>query len=315
VRITNQQIAREAVRLLHSKMQFVGTIERHHDPVETDELGKFVADKQIKLLSKKSVELTIDQSDYEKDLLDFSDGVIVPAINVLALTIERDVMSMYKFVYNMVGSPFSPLTFTTILQGRKKLVDCLTPLNGRSCSLGAHATLETVDVLRGLFNNGMGPLRPEGFMGRTAGFDFYTNPYWPQHTVEHGNGDVFTSAGVHRVLDSGFKSMDLQQFVKVGREYLPRTGFDGMPMVADWALPVGNQHNISLAYNKDAFLFATANLPLSGDSCERATFDGISILLKDVDYNEATKRRTLAIEIIYGYRPQHLEHACRLVSQ
>jgi hypothetical protein len=177
---------------------------------------------------------------------DFSDRILEPAMAVLAATMESDAMNMYKDVYNQVNNTGQPATFTKVLQGRKILVDNLAPLNGRTCNLNTQDNVDLVDSLKGLFNDQttIAKQNREGFMGRTAGFDFMENTLWPKQAsgTENGGaptltvngaaqtgaaininnasaktlsvGDIVTIAGVNRVhpetkADTG----QLQQFV------------------------------------------------------------------------------------------------------
>jgi hypothetical protein len=151
-------------------------------------------------------------------------------------------MSMYKDVYNQVNNQGSPATFAKVLQGRKILVDNLAPLASRTANLNTQDNVDLVDALKGLFNDRatIAKQHREGFMGRTAGFDFMENTLWPSHvrsaangsylingasqtgatlTVDTGAnapaaGDVFTIAGVFRVHPETKQSTGiLQQFV------------------------------------------------------------------------------------------------------
>jgi len=176
---------------------------------------------------------------------DFSDRVIEPAMSVLAATMEADAMSMYKEVSNQVNNHATAATFAKVLQGRKILVDNLAPLASRTCNLNTQDNVDLVDALKGLFNDkaNLSKQYREGFMGRTAGFDFMENTLWPSHTVgtkagtpltngagQTGaslvsdgwtasntvlkKGDVFTIAGVFRVHpETKAATGILQQFV------------------------------------------------------------------------------------------------------
>ena len=71
----------------------------------------------------------------------------------------------------------------------------------------------------------------------------------------------------------------------------------------------------NLMYHKDAFTFATAELPLMADAarCVRKTFDGISLRLwqaSDIRNDEQLTR----IDILYGYSAIRPAWACRITS-
>jgi hypothetical protein len=68
-------------------------------------------------------------------------------------------------------------------------------------------------------------------------------------------------------------------------------------------------------YHKDAFTFATAELPLMGASekCVRRTYDGLSLRVwqdSDIRNDELLTR----IDILYGYAAIRPAWACRLIG-
>jgi len=265
--LTPTAVTREALRVLHQKLNFVGSITREYDdsfarqgakvgdtlkvrlPNQyTVRTGSTLAAQDttestvdLKVQTQKGVDLNFTSVDLTLALDDFSERILEPAMAVLAANIEADAMTMYRDVYNQVDNQGQPASFTKVLQGRKILVDNLAPLNGRTCNLNTQDNVDLVDALKGLFNDQatIGKQNREGFMGRTAGFDFMENTLWPSHprsaaagylvngasqtgaalTVNTGTGvpaqgDVFTIAGVFRVHPETKQSTGvLQQFV------------------------------------------------------------------------------------------------------
>lgn len=261
-------VTREALRVLHQKLNFVGSITREYDdsfarqgakvgdtlkvrlpnqyvvrtgstlvPQDTTE-----ASVDLKVQTQKGVDLNFTSVDLTMSLDDFSERVIEPAMSVLAANIEADAMSMYRDVANQVNNHGQPASFAKILQARKILVDNLAPLAGRTCNLNTQDNVDLVDALKGLFNDKAAITKQyrEGYMGRTAGFDFMENTLWPAHVrgtqnagyiVNGANqtgstlavstgagpgkaGDVFTIAGVNRVHPETKQSTGIaQQFV------------------------------------------------------------------------------------------------------
>ena len=70
-----------------------------------------------------------------------------------------------------------------------------------------------------------------------------------------------------------------------------------------------------LMYHKDAFTFATAELPLmaNAEKCVRKTYDGLSLRVwqdADIRNDELLTR----IDILYGYAAIRPEWACRLLG-
>nr|WP_293525322.1 P22 phage major capsid protein family protein [Phenylobacterium sp.] len=149
---------------------------------------------ELKVQTQKGVDLNFTSIDLTMGLDDFSDRVLEPAMSVLAASIEADAMLMYQDVANQVNSHGQPATFQKVLQGRKILVDNLAPLGGRTANLNTQDNMDLVDALKGLFNDSdaLSKQYREGYMGRTAGFDFMENTLWPAH-VRGGGANYATN--------------------------------------------------------------------------------------------------------------------------
>ncbi len=281
-------------------------------------------------------------------------------MSVLAANIEADAMTMYKDVYNQVLGT-GAATFTRVLQGRKILVDNLAPLNGRTCNLNTQDNVDLVDALKGLFNDQgtIAKQNREGYMGRTAGFDFMENTLWPSHprgpssttfivngagqtgsnlVVSTGTGipvagDVLTIAGVFRVHPETKQSTGvLQQFVIGAGATLtsfpispalvttgPTQNVSGSPAasaVVTFAGTLSVNHGISMAYQKGAFAFATADMimPRGVDFASREVFDGVSMrIVRQYDIN--TDKFPCRLDVLYGFKTIRPQLACRLANR
>ncbi len=80
-----------------------------------------------------------------------------------------------------------------------------------------------------------------------------------------------------------------------------------------WVGGVSTAYPQNLIYHKDAFTFATADLPLPGgvDQASRVVHDGISItVVKDFDI--INYRTICRLDVLYGYAVLRPELACRL---
>lgn len=233
--LTPTAVTREALRVLHQKLNFVGSITRDYDDSYAKSGAKIGDSLKIRLpnqytvrsgatlsaqdttetsvtlqvATQKGVDLNFTSVDLTLSLDDFSKRIIQPAMSVLAANIEYDAMSMYKDVYQSVWNGGSALTLAKVLAGRKVLQDSLTPLNDRTASLQTQETVDLVDGLKGLFQDSTGIAKQyrEGYMGRTAGFDFVENTLWPAHTRGGSNGAYLTNGatqtGSTLVVDTG----------------------------------------------------------------------------------------------------------------
>ena len=385
--LTATAVTREALRVLHQKLNFVGTITREYDdsfarqgakvgdtlkvrlPNQyTVRTGATLAAQDtvessvdLKVQTQKGVDLNFTSGDLTMSLDDFSERVIEPAMSVLAANIEADAMSMYKDVYNQVTNTGQPASFAKVLQARKILVDNLAPLNARTCNLNTQDNVDLVDALKGLFNDKATISRQnrEGFMGRTAGFDFMENTLWPAHMRGAGNGylvngagqtgsalavntgtgavkagDVFTIAGVNRVHPETKQSTGIPQQFVVTQDYAGGAGtiqispaivtsgagqnVTGSPASAaaiTFAGTASAAHGISLAYQKGAFAFATADMvmPRGVDFASREVFDGISMrIVRQYDIN--SDKFPCRLDVLYGFKTIRPQLACRMAN-
>ncbi len=236
--LTPTQVTRKALFILHQKLNFVGSIVREYDSSFAKDGAKIGDTLKIRLpnqytvrsgaslntqditessvslqvATQKGVDLNFTSSDLTLSLDDFSDRILDPAMAVLAANIESDAMSMYQDVYNEVDNHGAATTFAKVLDGRKVLVDNLAPLSNRFANLNTQDNVDLVDALKGLFNDQdrLSKQYREGYMGRTAGFDFMENTLWPDHTTgtDDGTGDYLTNdltaqTGATLVVDTG----------------------------------------------------------------------------------------------------------------
>ena len=383
--LTATAVTREALRVLHQKLNFVGTITRDYDDRFAQQ-GAKVGDTlkirlpnqyavrsgatlnlaatdttessvDLKVQTQKGVDLNFTSAELTLSLDDFSERILEPAMSVLAATIESDAMSMYKDVSNQVAGTTN---FAKVLQARKVLVDNLAPLNARTCNLNTQDNVDLVGELKGLFNDKatISKQNREGYMGRTAGFDFMENTLWPSHprgpttgavvvsgagqtgatlTVSGGTGvpaagDVITIAGVFRVHpETKQATSSLQQFV-VGAG-ATATSYPISPAIVTTgaaqnvsaspaaSAPVtiagtaSTAHGLSMAYQKGAFAFATADMvmPRGVDFASREIFDGVSMrIVRQYDIN--SDRFPCRLDVLYGFKTIRPQLACRLAN-
>src|SRR5882672_10787650 len=150
--LTPTQVTREALRVLHQKLNFVGSINRQYDDQYARTGAKIgdtlkirlpnqytvrtgatlnaqdttEANVSLQLATQKGVDLNFSSAELTLSLDEFSKRVLNPAMSVLGAAIEADALSMYKDVYNQVNNNGSTITFAKVLTGRKILVDNLT---------------------------------------------------------------------------------------------------------------------------------------------------------------------------------------------
>ena len=242
--LTSSQITREALRILHQKLNFIGNINRQYDDSFAKSGAKIGDTLRIRLpnqyvvrsgatlsaqdttenqttlqvnnqvgvdLNFTSVDLTLSLDDFAKRILD-------PAMAVLSANIESQVLNqVLPDVYNAVNGIGAATTFNQILQARKALADNLTPADGDRCVImNTQANVDLVDALKGLFNDTatISKQYKEGMMGRTAGFDFYENTLMPESTT--GSSTTATVSGAVTTNGSTSLTVSAAQTFKKG---------------------------------------------------------------------------------------------------
>ena len=392
--LTPQQITREALRVLHNKLTFIGAINRQYDDSFAKSGAKIGDTLKLRLPNQftvrtgatlsaqdineqsvalqvgtqKGVDMNFSSVDLTLSLDDFSSRVLEPAMAVLAASLEADAVTMYKDVYQQVGTPgTTPNTLLTYLQARARLNNSLTPMDTlRTAHLSPLATATIVDALKGLFQDSQAIREQyrEGAMGRTAGFDWFENPLVPTHA--NGNtvagvqvngagqtgstlnikgvtsssvfahGTVFTIAGVYEVHpETKAVTSRLQPFVVAADATMG--GTTGALTISPAIVTSGATQNVSaapadsaaltvvgaastayeqeLAFHRDAFAFATADLvmPKGVDFAAREVYDGVSMrIVRAYDINnDAFPCR---IDVLYGYKTIRPQMACRVTA-
>lgn len=263
--LTPSMITREALRILHQKLTFVGNINRAYDdsfaktgakigdtlkvrlPNQyTVRSGKTLSTQDttenqvpLQVATQKGVDTTFSSAELTLSLDDFSQRILQPAMSVLAANIEADAMSMWLDVYNNVNNIGSAITFNKLLTGRKVLNDNLTPLDdNRTALLNTQDNVDLIDALKGLFQDSSAIAKQykEGGMGRTGGFDFYESSLAPTQqtgtaltaTTYTVNGAVTANGSSSVVVATGattFKKGDIFTVVGCNRVH-PETKAD-----------------------------------------------------------------------------------------
>ena len=216
--LTPTQVTREALRILHQKLNFVGTVNRSYDdsfgrsgakigdtlkirlPNQyTVRTGASLSSQDVvessvslQVATQKGVDTTWTSDDLTLDIDDFGSRILEPAMSVLAANIESDAMSMYKDVYNHVTDVGATITTGDVLQASKVLTDNLAPYDGRCLNLNTQDNLDLVDAMKGLYNdqsNLSKNYREGRVASNTFGFsDIMENSIWPQHTTGTDDG-------------------------------------------------------------------------------------------------------------------------------
>lgn len=208
--LTPTAVTREALRVLHQKLNFVGNIVREYDDSFAKSGARIGDSLKIRLpnqyvvrtgatlstqdttessvtlqvATQKGVDLNFTSVDLTLSLDDFSKRILDPAMAVLAANIEADALSMYKDVWQSTWNVGSAATYNLALDTRTILQRALAPSNDRSALMDPRAMADVVKDTKSLFQDSTSLSKQfkEGYMGRAAGFDWMENTMIPSHT-------------------------------------------------------------------------------------------------------------------------------------
>jgi hypothetical protein len=238
--LTIDMITREALRIAHEKIQFIGTTDRQYDdsfgktgakigstlrvrkPNQyTRTQGSRVMDVQdqneqngtITVATQDHVDMRFNSVELALSIDEMSKRYIEPAVSVLISGIESDYLAFAtKATYNVAGTAGTALTdLVAVGAARAKLNQQLAPKDGNRFIMADSVTMGgMVNGLKGLFQDStqIKEQYREGMMGRTAMADWYENDrMWtlPNSADVAGeiNGGTLTS-GITSITVDGF---------------------------------------------------------------------------------------------------------------
>ena len=224
--LTPTAVTREALRILHQKLNFVGNVTRDYDDSYAKSGAKIGDSLKIRLpnqytvrsgatlsaqdtteqsvtlqvSNQKGVDVNFSSSELTLSLDDFSKRILDPAMAVLAANIEADALNMYKDVYQSIWNGGSAATYNKALDARVLLQRALAPPSDRTMLLDPAAMADVVKDTKTLFQDDASIAKQfrEGMVGRAAGFDWGENTLLPSHTRGAADGAyvVNTSTGI-----------------------------------------------------------------------------------------------------------------------
>lgn len=236
--LTPTAVTRKALSILHQKLNFVGNIDRQHDPKFANDGAKIGDSLSIRLpnqytvtegaalsvqdTAETSVTLQLSEQDHVDtsfsskeltlDIDDFSERILDPAMSVLAAKIEsKALQGMYPLVYNQSNNVNTAATMAKVLSGRKILVDNLAA-GPYTCNMDTQMNVDLVDAFKALNQDApaLAKQYKEGLIGKVAGFNFFENTMMPVHITgtDDGTGDYLTDdvtpqAGTSLTIDTG----------------------------------------------------------------------------------------------------------------
>jgi hypothetical protein len=103
--------------------------------------------------SQKHIGINFTSAELTMQLDDFAERVLKPRISQLASSVDADVASSFKDVYQSVGTPgTTPATSLVLLQAQQKLNEAAAVMSPRYATVNPAANAGLVEGMKGLFN-------------------------------------------------------------------------------------------------------------------------------------------------------------------
>lgn len=226
--LTIDMVTKEAMRIAHEKLAFLGTVRRDLDdsfgksgaksgstlrvrkPVQyTRRQGSRVMNVQdseetavtVTLATQDGCDLRFNSAELSLDLDDFSQRYIQPAVSSLVSGIESDcLITATRAAAGLTGAAGTVLgasgDISAIHNARALLNRQLAPMDERSFQIDSYSMASMAYGLNAKFNpnTDVGKAWREGYYGKMAGFDFYENERCYSHTVGAGVASLATAA-------------------------------------------------------------------------------------------------------------------------
>lgn len=300
----------------------------------------------VKLDKIADVSVTLTAKEMALNLEDFSKQVIEPAAVALAEKINADGLSLYKDIpYHCGQAGSAPSTIDVFAEASKILNDNKAPINKRSAVWNSEALLnfQKIPAIINAEKSGSTRALREGSVGRIIGLDNYMSQQVCRHTsgglAPSASGNLAVSvaatAGTDMLIVKSSASGGITgtlvpgDLLKIGgnsytvTELLSRDSavvsvriYPAMKKTA----PVGEQvtlvpsHAANLAFHKNAFGFVTRPLERARGAESYVTSFGGLTLRVTMGYDMTTKKQTLSIDTLYGFKTLYPELAVRILG-
>lgn len=240
--LSDGDITRKALQILHNNLVFVKTINREYDnrfarsgaknggsllirepnqftvrtgaTIDTQDVTE--STQTLTVATQKGVDINFSSVELTLSLDDFADRILKPAMTRLAAEVDKTVIAAcYPYVYNHTHTAFGTApVLTDVLKARKKLQRSLTPTNDRYAMVDASAANAIIGAGSAIFNPASEISRQydQGLIGQVYGFKFYESEMTPTHT----NGSRTDATPVvdtsTTALESGNNEIDMTAF-------------------------------------------------------------------------------------------------------
>jgi len=177
--LTIDMITRKALQILENNLVITRNVNRAYDDSFAVEGAKIGSTLRIRLpdralvtdgaalqvqddneqfttltvSNQKHIGVNFTSAELTMQLDDFAERVLKPRISQLASSIDADVATAFKSIYNTVGTPgTTPATSLVLLQGQQKLNEFAAMMPNRYATVNPAANAGLVEGMKGLFN-------------------------------------------------------------------------------------------------------------------------------------------------------------------
>lgn len=221
--LTIDMITRKALEILENNLVITRNVNRQYDDSFAVEGAKIGSTLRIRLpdralvtdgaalqvqddneqfttlavAKQKHIGVNFTSAELTMQLDDFAERVLKPRVSQLASTVDADVASVYKSVFNSVGTPgTTPSTSLVLLQAQQKLNESASGMMPRYATVNPAANAGLVEGMKGLFNptDTVSRQFKNGLMG--TGVLGFEEVNMSQSIKQHTNGDWGTTITV-----------------------------------------------------------------------------------------------------------------------
>ena len=361
--LTPDIIAREALMVLQNNMVMSNLIYKNYaqefqgakkgDTITirkpaTFSVNEFTSEISVQTATEGSTSITLDKhldvsfsvtaKDLTLEINDFSQQLLMPAMEAFAQDIDSRIAMLYKDIpYKFGTAGTTPSGVASILGIRKKMNDNKVPFAGRNLVLdtAADAKLLELDTFVEADKSGNTDGLMEARLGRKFGFDIYTDQNIKTHTAGAGTVLIDLVAGY----DVGATQIHVDgvtTVLKVG-DLLTIGGNDYIVTVAgalstadqditiypalktavanDDAVTLTASHASNIAFHKNAFAMVSVplELPMGTDKAAIVNYNGLALRVV-YGYNLTNKVDTVSIDMLCGFKTLTPELACVLLG-
>lgn len=238
--ITPSIIAKEALVQLENNLTMSNNVHREYkkefvkvgDTVSIRKPVKFyAADGKTRVnqdVEEANTSITVDNQKHvswkfsSKDLTltveDYSERYIKPAMIALANTMDRAGHSLYKTVWNHVGTPgTTPNDFAKVAAAAQRMDEMAVSSDMRKLVTNPAAGYAIAGTAQALYMNGVNKdAYRKGAIGEIAGFDTFRSQNVTNHTVGALGGTPLVNGGSQAVTYANSKSTNSQDLVTDG---------------------------------------------------------------------------------------------------